>query len=98
MILQENNIETWQNIKDTFTERYKDYCKSKDTRGEIFRMTQKENESPKDFEEIFQLRYKRAHSYTLDDDYLKLVLLQGVREECMDTLNLLTHGDISQLS
>lgn len=74
---------------DTFMEIYRDCCKSKDTRHEMFRKTRGENETLEDFEENFQLRYKRAHSYTLDDDSMKLVLLWGVREEYMDTLNLL---------
>ena len=98
MSLKGNNIETWEQMKDTFKERYEDYYKSKDTRDEIFRMTQEENESLEDFEERFQLSYKISHSCTLDDDSLKLVILQGVREEYMDTLNLLFHGYISHLT
>jgi hypothetical protein len=57
-------------------------------------MIQGENESLEDYEERFQLSYKRAHSFTLDDNSLKLVLLRGVREELMETLNLLANGDI----
>jgi hypothetical protein len=30
----------------------------------------------------------------LDEDSLKLVLLKGVREELMDTLNFLSNGDV----
>lgn len=32
MILPANNIEIWENMKDSFMERDKDNCKSKDTR------------------------------------------------------------------
>lgn len=46
------------------------------------------------YEERFQLSYKISHSCTLDDDSLKLVLLWDVREEYMDTLNLIANGDI----
>ena len=60
-------------------------------------MTQEENESLEDFEERFQLSYKVAYSCTLHDDSLKLVFLQEVRKEYMNTLNLLANGDISQL-
>lgn len=58
-------------------------------------MNQWENETLEDFEEIFQLIYKRDHSCTFDDDSLKLILIQGEREEYMGTLNLLAHGDAS---
>jgi hypothetical protein len=57
-------------------------------------MTQGVDESLEYFEERFQLSYKRAHNCTLDEDSLKLVLLRGVREELMETLNLLSNGDI----
>ena len=79
-------------------ERHKGYCKSKDTREEIFIMTQEKNELLEYFQERLKLGYKRYNSCTLDDDSLKLVLLQSMKEECMDTLNPLAHGDISQLT
>ena len=49
--------------------------KSKDTKEEISKMTQAKYESLKDFEERFQLSYKRSYTCTLDDDSLKLGLL-----------------------
>lgn len=98
MSLPANSIETWEQMKDTFMEKYRDYCKSSDTREEIFKMTQAESETLEDFEESFQLSDKRSHSCPLDDDSLKFVLIKGVREEYIDTLNLLAHGDISQLT
>ena len=58
-----------------------------------------ESESRKieeDYEERFQLSYKRAR-YTLDPESLKLVLLRGVPEDLLDTLNMQTGGDIYQL-
>lgn len=49
-----------------------------------------------DYEERFQLNYRRDN-YTLDLESLKLVLLQGIREDLMETLNMLSSGDIYQL-
>ena len=92
--LEANNINTWEQMKDAFMERYRDYCKSKDTREDIFRMTQEKNETLEYFEERLQLSCKRSHSCTVDDDSLKTILLQGLREEYLDTLNLLAYGDI----
>lgn len=50
-------------------------------------------ESLEDYEERFHRSYKRARC-TLDPESLKLVLLKGVREDILDTLNLLVGGDI----
>jgi len=65
-------------------------------KGEIFRMTMGSDESLEDYEERFQLSYKRARC-TLDPECLKLVLLRGVLEDLLDTLHLLAGGDIYQL-
>ena len=60
-------------------------------------MTIGSDESLEDYEESFQLSYKRARC-TLDLESLKLVLLRGIREDILDTLHLLAEGDIYQLS
>ena len=60
-------------------------------------MTQGPNQSLEDFEERFQLSYKRAQNCTLDEDSLKLILLRRVKEDPIETLNLLSNGDIYQL-
>jgi len=51
-------------------------------------MTMGSDESLEDYEERFQLSYKRAKC-TLDPESLKLVLLRGVPEDLLDTLHLL---------
>ena len=56
-------------------------------------MTLGNDKSLEDYEEIFQLSYKRARC-KLDPKSLKLVLLRGVREDLLDTLHLLAGGDI----
>jgi hypothetical protein len=64
---------------------------------DIFIMTQGLDESLEDFEEKFQLSYKRDENCTLDEDSLKLVLLRQVREDLVETFNLLSNGDIYEL-
>lgn len=59
-------------------------------------MTLGHDESLEDYEERFQPRYKRARC-TLDPESLKLVILSGIREDLLETLNLLSGGDIYQL-
>ena len=56
-------------------------------------MTIGSDESLEGYEERFQLSYKRARC-TLDSESLKLVLLGGIQEDLLDTLHLLSRGDI----
>lgn len=58
MSLQANSVVSWEKMKEIVMEKYSDYCKAKNTRDEIFRMIQGENESVEYFEERFQLSYK----------------------------------------
>ena len=51
------------------------------------------NESLEDYEERFQLSYRRV-GCTLDLEYLKLVLLRGIQEDLLYTLHLLVGADI----
>lgn len=67
-------------MQQAFNNKYRDYCMSKDTKEEIFRMTMDSDESLEDYEERFKLSYKRARC-TLDPKSLKLVLLRGVLED-----------------
>lgn len=45
IILERNGITSWEKIKQTFIEKYRDYWKARDTRDEIFMMVQGESES-----------------------------------------------------
>jgi len=83
-------------MQQAFNNKYRDYCRSKETKEKIFRMTFGHDESLEDYEERFQLSYKRARC-TLDLESLKLVLLRGVREDLLDALNLVAGGYIYQL-
>ena len=80
-------------MQQNFNKKYRDYYRSKDTKEDILRMTIGQDESLEDYEERFQLRYKRARC-TLDTEPLKLVLLRGVREDLLDTLDMIAGGDI----
>lgn len=53
MGLEGNILESWEQMKQTLIEKYRDYCKARNTRGENFRMTEWENESLGDYEERF---------------------------------------------
>ena len=91
MGLLDNSITTWAQMQQAFNNKYRDYCRSKDTKEEIFRMTMGSDESLEDYEERFQLSYKRARC-TLDPESLKLVLLRGFPEYLLDTFHFLAKG------
>lgn len=61
-------------MQQAFNNVYRDYGRSKQTKGEILQMTMGNDESLEDSKERFQLSYKRA-TCTLDLESLKLVLL-----------------------
>eukprot|EP00253_Pinus_taeda_P025274 PITA_25274 len=88
MGLPGNSITTWAQMQQAFNKKYRDYCRSKDTKEEIFRMTMGSDESLENYEERFQLSYKRTKC-TLDPESLKLVMLRGILEDLLDTLHLL---------
>jgi len=48
-----DSITTWAQMQQLFNNKYRDYCRSKDTKEEIFRMTIGQYESLEDYEEIF---------------------------------------------
>ena len=83
-------------MQEAFNNKYRYYCRSKETKDEILRMNLGPDESLEDYEERFQLNYKRDNC-TLDPRWLKLLLLLGIKEEIIETLNMLSGGYIYQL-
>ena len=45
------SIQTWKNMKDTFLSKYQEYWRTTDLREEVFRMTQKEDDSLENYVE-----------------------------------------------
>lgn len=50
-----NYIRTWEQMKTTFLEKYKNYCMPHNINDEVFKMVQKEDENIKDFVERFAI-------------------------------------------
>jgi hypothetical protein len=82
----------------TFLKKYEDYCKARDLCEKIFKMTQREDEILEDYVERFQHNLQRFKQNKLDLDTLWIILLRGIRDECINLLNLMGTGDVSQLS
>jgi len=96
MGLGSTSIRTWSNVKETFLSKYQDYCRMRDLREQVFRMTQKEDESLEDYVERFHYNLQRSKHSNLDHEILKTIFIRGMRDDYLDTLNLLGKGDISQ--
>ena len=62
----------------------------------MFRMVQKEDESLEDFVEMILYILQRSGHADIGRDVLKIILLRGIREDCLDMLNMMGRGDISK--
>jgi len=97
MGLLTQSIRTWNDMKQTFLDRYLDYCMPTNHKDEVFKMVQREDENLEDLLERFQYNLKRAKMSNLDEETLKALLLKAIRDELIDILNMMGKGDISQL-
>jgi len=97
MGLVTQSIRTWNDIKQTFLDRYLDYCMPTNHKDEVLKMVQKEDENLEDLLERFQYNLKREKMSNLDEKTLKALLLKAIRDEWIDILNMMGKGDISQL-
>jgi len=98
MGLQGGSIGTWEEMKNLFSDKYKEYCKAHEKRYGIFHMTQREDETLEGYVERFHFSYKHATNFKLEDESPKLVLLRGVREDLMEALDLIVTGDIHKFT
>ena len=98
MSLGHDSIINWNQMKQSFLNKYQEYCRARDRKEELFKMNQKEDESLEDFMEILEYNIQRSGHPYLDPYILKTILLRGIRDERLDILNLLGKGDISKES
>jgi hypothetical protein len=89
-------INSWDEMKHAFLTKYQDYCRTRDLKDEIFQMTAKENESLEEYVERFQYNLQRSPYGTLPGEVLKATLIKGMKDEWVETLNLMGKGDIYQ--
>ena len=85
-------------MKQAFLNKYQEYCRARDQKEELFKMSQREDESLKDFVERLEYNVQRSVLPDLDIDILKIIMLRGIRDEHLDILNILGKGDISKES
>ena len=61
-------------------------------------MNQEEDESLEDLIERFMYNVKREKLHHLGFDTLKILLLRTIRDEWIDLIDLMSRGDVYQLS
>lgn len=94
MSLWTNSIRSWNAMQNIFLEKYKD----RDLKEEIIRMNKKEDEILEDLVDRFMYNVKREKLHHLGSDALKTLLLRIIRDEWIDLLDLMSRGDVYQLS
>ena len=89
-------INNWDKMKNIFLNKYQDYCRTWDLKDEIFDMTAKDNETLEEYVERFQYNLQRSPYTMLSKDILKATMLKGMKEEWVETLNIMGKGYIYQ--
>eukprot|EP00253_Pinus_taeda_P025356 PITA_25356 len=87
-------------MKESFMKKYQDYCRSRELKDEIFQMIVRPNETLEEYVERFQYNLQRSPyaSLPLPDNMLKTALIRGMKEQWIETLNIMGKGDIYQES
>ena len=78
MGLGESSIRTWEDMKTTFLRKYQDYCKPRDSRNDIFKIQQLEDESLEDYLEIFIYTLHKSKHNDLQEDAVRTLFLKGI--------------------
>ena len=92
-----NTIVYWIDMKKIFLKKYQPYCRTRDSKDDIFRMTQHENENLEDYLEIFLYNLQKSKQSSLNLDTIRTIFLKGIRDEYINVLNLMGACDISFL-
>ena len=79
-------------------EKYKYNCIHHDLRNQVFKMNQKEDEILEDLVDIFTYNVKISKLHNLGSDTLETLLLNAMKDEWIDLLNLVGKRYVSKLS
>jgi len=84
-------------MKKKFLAKYQPYCRSKDSKEDIFKMSQSEDESLEEYLENFLYNVQKSKQTNLPLDVICTIFLKGILDENLDALNLMGARDISHL-
>jgi hypothetical protein len=95
MGLGESSIRSWEAMKDIFLKKYQDYCKTKESRNDIFKIQQLEDETLEYYMERFGYISQKSKYHDLPKDAIRALFLKVISEEYLEMLNLMASSDIS---
>lgn len=99
MGLGANATTSWDQMQNLFLDKYKEYCKENDSRGDdIFRISQKEEETLEDYVSHFLYTLQKNPQHVLSEDSKKLVFLRVVHDNCLKALDVMDGCDVYQSS
>ena len=93
MSLGQHTIYTWDDMKSVFLKKYQYFCKSRDI-NDILRMQQTEDKNLEEYLERFLYNFHKSRGSNLDEKIIRTVFLKWLRDDCIETLKLLSGGDI----
>ena len=82
-------------FETSFLWKYQEYYKPKDSRHDIFKIQQLEDEILEDYIERFIYTLHKSKYSDLREDAVRTLFLKGIFEDLLEILNLMTVGDIS---
>ena len=98
MGLGESTIRTWDDMKNSFLRKYQEYCKPKDSRHDILKIQQLEDESLQDYLKRFIYTLYKSKYNDLREDAVHTLFLKGIFEDLLESINLMAASDISHKS
>jgi hypothetical protein len=78
MGLGESSIRSWESMKYIFLKKYLDYCKTKESHNDIFKVQQLEYETLEDYMERFGYISKKSKYHDLLEDAIRALFLKGI--------------------
>lgn len=75
--------------------KYHDYCKTRQTKEDIFNMQQREEESLKDYVERLLYNLQKTKKLGLCNETVTTFFSKGIKDEYLDVLSIIGSGDIS---
>ena len=82
-------------MRTSFLQKYQEYYKPKDSRHDIFKIQQLEDESLEDYLKRFIYTLHKSKYHDLREDAVCTLFLKGIFEDLLESLNLMEVDDIS---
>jgi hypothetical protein len=81
MGLGESSIRSWEAMKDIFLKKYQDYYKTKESRNDIFKIQQLEDETLEYYMEIVGYISQKSEYHDLPEDAIRDIFLKVISKE-----------------